>query len=65
MPQHFSKRISRPFRKVLHSMLSSGRKRILYLECGHTLERYLCLGIPKKVRCMECVVGHKAAKPKQ
>ena len=31
MPQHYSKQIGRPFRRVLESEPAEGRKRILYL----------------------------------
>ena len=41
MPQHYSKRIGRPFRKVIESEPAGGGKRILYLECAHIAERYM------------------------
>jgi hypothetical protein len=54
MPQHYSKQIGRPFRKVIESEPSRGRKRLLYLECGHIAERYMHLAVPTKVRCLSC-----------
>lgn len=54
MSEHYSKRIGRPFRRVLETALSGGRKRVLYLECGHTAVQYLHRAIPARVRCFEC-----------
>src|SRR5262249_9843723 len=54
LSEHYSKRIGRPFRNVLYSQIIRGRRRILHLECGHTVERYVHKTTPKRVRCMQC-----------